>query len=391
MGIAMFLLPHVYAQSPLQFSIETIVVFPNLSFRFPTSLIQSPNAETRWFVSEREGRVVSFAPDELTTDKLTALDITARINGTNDPDSQQWGITAIALHPSFPEQPALFVAYNSKFDANGPVISVVSRFTSQDGGLTFAPTSEEVLISLAQLGAWHHVGDITFGLDGYLYIGMGDGARQENAQDLNDLRGAILRIDADNGTPYGIPPDNPLVGSGFREEIFAWGLRNPWRMSIDQATGTLWLGDVGKNNREEVDKVIAGGNYGWPILEGTRCVIEECDPTGFVPPIAEYDHTMGVTITGGYVYRGSLIPELDGFYIFADAFRRGIWVAIFKAEGSASILRTEQLVLHAITEFAEGNDGELYHINAVGENANVYKIVPVSQVMPQHVDDRRKN
>jgi glucose/arabinose dehydrogenase len=352
-------------------------VFPNLTFRFPISLVQSPSAEARWFVAEREGRVVSFVPDELTTDKLTALDITARITGTDYLDSQQWGITAIALHPSFPEQPELYVAYNAQFVANGPVVSVVSRFTSQNGGLTFDPASEEMLIAIEQSGVWHHVGDITFGLDDYLYIGMGDGGRRDNAQDLNDLRGAILRIDVDSGTLYGIPPDNPFVGTGFREEIFAWGLRNPWRISIDRVTGTLWLGDVGENDREEVNQVSAGGNYGWPILEGTRCVIEGCDPTSLIPPIVEYDHTMGVTITGGYIYRGSLIPELEGFYVFTDAFSRGLWVAIFEAEGSVSILRTEQIVLHAITEFAEGNDGELYHTNAIGENANIYKIVPV--------------
>jgi glucose/arabinose dehydrogenase len=287
----------------------------------------------------------------------------------------------MALHPDFPETPALFVAYNGIPGGQGPVISIVSRFSSEDGGNTFAAGSEEVLFALEQRDRFHHLGAVAFGLDGYLYVGYGDGTVPfRNAQNLDNLYGALLRVDVDSGSPYAIPPDNPLVGTGYREEIFAWGLRNPWRFTIDRETGIVWAGDVGNDSREEVDQVLKGGNYGWPILEGNQCVDSTpCDTTDFTPPLFDYPHNAdgAASVIGGYVYRGSAIPALYGVYVFADYFASQVWTLSMDGAGQAeqAVLMPSQSV---ITCFAEDNVGELYYFNGGfgAEQGRIYKIIP---------------
>lgn len=357
--------------------VTTERVFQNISFEgfSPISLSQPPGDPSRWIIAGRLGELFSFANDQAATQKTLVLDITDRMQYTDTVDdkvdSQQYGITSFAMHPQFPEQPFIYVAYNAKPSISDEVHSVVSRFTSSDGGQTFNSSSEQTVISIAQQRFTHHIGQILFGPDGYLYIGLGDGGKQ-NAQDLNDLRGSVLRIDVDQGTPYAIPPDNPLVGSGYREEIYAWGFRNPWRFTFDSATGQLWLGDVGALFWEEVDLVESGGNYGWPIFEGLSCFREEkygCDATGLVEPVLTIEHPDARAIIGGYVYRGTQIPSLQGTYIFSDSEIRGVFFDEF-GDPLWDVVAQTQENAHG---FAEALDGELYLFNF--QFPELYKLV----------------
>ena len=210
------------------------------------------------------------------------------------------------------------------YTSGGPLTSRISRFTSADGGQTLDPGSEEILLTLSQPFGNHNGGNILFVPDGYLYIGFGDGGSAgdpgDRAQNTSNLFGAILRIDVDDGVPYGIPADNPFGmnalcsgGQGAEPcpEIYAWGFRNPWRWSFDSETGELWVGDVGQGQWEEVDKVTPGGNYGWRCREGAHDFnTSGVCPAGLIDPVIEYSHSVGFSITGGYVYRGSAIPKL---------------------------------------------------------------------------------
>ena len=231
--------------------------------------------------------------------------------------------------------------------------------------------------------------NVEFGPDGFLYSGWGDGGgagdTQDNAQNTSNLLGSFTRVDVDGGTPFAIPMDNPFaangactqgVGAAPCPEIFAWGLRNPWRWSFDRMTGDLWVGDVGQGAIEEVDKVELGGNYGWRCREGSTTfdTTGNC-PAGLIDPVTEYDHGAGQSITGGYVYRGAAIPDLQGFYVFADFLSGRIW-ALPAASGTGStadeLLDTNLL----ISSFAEGNDGELYVLDYTNGNIHLVTDAP---------------
>ncbi|MCH5373864.1 MAG: PQQ-dependent sugar dehydrogenase, partial [Planctomycetes bacterium] len=200
----------------------------------------------------------------------------------------------------------------------------LSRFTSQDGGKTASPSTEEVVLRIKRDKQWHWGGRPTFGPDGYLYMTTGDGGTHRQAQNLDNINGKMLRIDVDGGNPYAIPPDNPFAGGGGLPEIYAYGFRNPWRWSFDSLTGNIWEGDVGPSEREEINRIRKGGNYGWSLFEGTLCKFSEtCDYSGLEEPVFEYTHDTsleisGFAVIGGYVYRGSGMPQFYGNYIFAD-------------------------------------------------------------------------
>ena len=188
----------------------------------------------------------------------------------------------MAFHPNFPADSRVFVQYTTQ-DARSVLYTHVSSFTSTDGGRTLDPTSEQVVLRLQQKSYRHKAGTIAFGPDGYLYIGLGDDNRADQVQNTLSWYGKMLRIDVDNGTPYAIPSDNPFAsGKGGAPEVYAWGFRNPWQWHFDKVTGDLWLGDVGRASWEEVDRVVRGGNYGWPIREGAHCL----DNTQIVVPLA---------------------------------------------------------------------------------------------------------
>ncbi len=299
----------------------------------PTSVRQSPVDPSVWYVSELG---VDWRPDEIgLVRKLTwtpgggpatsevFLDISDRVVVGNSA-----GILGMAFHPGFESNGEVFVSYTGHPSNPGelnPFTSYVSRFTSSDGGATLDPASEEILVSRLQPHFQHNAGDIEFGpTDGFLYVSMGDGGirTQGRSQDNDDLLGAILRLDVDGGSPYGIPPDNPFAQGGGAPEIFAWGLRNPWRIGFDSLTGDLFAGDVGWNTWEEINHVPLGANLGWPIFEGNDCIEPPCSLPDHLPPLVPHLHADvggdAQSIAGGVVYRGSAIPALVGRYVYGD-------------------------------------------------------------------------
>ncbi len=316
--------------------------FAALSFTQPLGLLQAPGDDSRWFILEKAGKVLVFANDQATTTSSVFLDISSRV----DSASSEAGLLGMAFHPDFAANGQVFISYTAAASAPPAVLtSHLSRFISSDGGNTLDPASEEILLSLDQPFTNHNGGNLAFGPDGFLYIGFGDGGSggdpQGHGQNTDTLLGAMLRIDVDGGTPYGIPPDNPFASGNGRAEIFAWGLRNPWRWSFDRVTGELWAADVGQQLWEEVDRIVLGGNYGWNIREGAQ---------------------EGCSITGGYVYRGNGIPGLAGTYIYGDFCTGTIW-GINSSTQAAAVPRVLIESGLAISSFAEANNGELYVID----------------------------
>ena len=239
------------------------------------------------------------------------------------------GLLGLAFAPNFADNGRFYVYYS----AASPRRSVLSRFEVRPDGLA-DPTSEHVVLEVDQPFRNHNGGMIAFGPDGMLYVGLGDGGSagdpHRNGQNPGTLLGTILRIATEEpveGATYAIPADNPFAGqSGARGEVWAYGLRNPWRFSFDRATGDLWVGDVGQNAREEIDIVHPGANYGWNVMEGTTCFrTRSCNDDGLQAPVAEYGHNLGCSVTGGYVYRGQRIPALEGVYLYGDFCSGRIW------------------------------------------------------------------
>jgi hypothetical protein len=252
------------------------------------------------------------------------------------------------------------------------------------------PSSEKIILQVAQPYSNHNGGQLQFGPDGYLYIAMGDGGGagdpQGNAQNQSTLLGAILRLDvdtSDSGLNYSIPEDNPFAGNteGYREEIYAYGLRNPWRFSFDNATGDLWAADVGQNAIEEIDIIEAGGNYGWNIKEGTSCYNPAvgCNSSGLIDPVFEYDHSLGRSITGGFVYRGQNTPALTGLYIYADYISGRIWSLNYS---TGAVVENKELfdTNLFISSFGIDDQNELYFLAFDGE---VYAIQQETQTTPE--------
>jgi len=255
------------------------------------------------------------------------------------------GLLSLALDPNFASNRAVWVYYS----AANPRRSVLARFTRQANSATIDRTSQLVVLEVGQPFANHNGGAIRFGPDGMLYLGLGDGGSagdpSGNGQNLNTLLGKIIRLDVRNASssqPYAIPGDNPFVGrAGTRGEIWAYGLRNPWRMSFDPATGALWVGDVGQNAVEEVSVVTRGGNFGWNVVEGDRCFkpSSNCDRTGMTPPEAVYNHDNGrCSIVGGYVYRGTAVPEIAGAYVYGDTCSGEIWAINARSPGTPILI-----------------------------------------------------
>ena len=354
-------------------SIETNQVFVNLSFDTPLVLLQARKDAGRWFVAEQAGKVLVFDNDPMVTagDITTFIDISGQVTSGGER-----GLLGMAFHPNFPATPQVFLSYTGPDPNNGNVqSSFVSRFTSIDDGLTLDPTTELVIIKVVQPFPNHNGGNIAFGPDGFLYIGWGDGGAgndpQQNAQNTGNLLGAMLRIDVDQGNPYSMPPGNPFAGmtcnTGGCPEIYAYGLRNPWRWSFDALDGDLWLGDGGQGALEEVDIIDLGGNYGWPLFEGTQCnmnaPVVDCSVVS-LPPVTEYSHPAGlVAITGGYVYRGLNIAGLGGVYVYADFYDGAI--RQYHDDGAGNVV--DNILLQTnflIPTFAENKTWEIYFLDA---------------------------
>jgi glucose/arabinose dehydrogenase len=341
------------------------------------------NDGKRVFAMAQNGMIFSLDNDAAATQSRLFLDLSDRVTPFTAPGANEQGLLGLAMHPNFKENGQFFVSYTAKDDDR----SVVSRFrVSKDDPNRADPKSEEILMEIPQPFKNHNGGPIEFGPDGYLYVAMGDGGFRNdpelNGQDLSSLLGKILRIDVDHpadGKPYGIPKDNPFVSvEGACPEIYAYGLRNPWRMAFDSKTGKLWLGDVGQELWEEVNVIEKGGNYGWSMREGAYSFGNQPQPKSgpakTIDPVWAYDHGVGKSITGGRVYRGSKAPELVGKYIFADYVSGGIWALTYD-EASGKVTRSDLVVASGIPvlAFGEDADGEVYYMIDSAKDANIYR------------------
>lgn len=329
--------------------------------------LTAPPGDDRLFVVEQPGRIRVIDGDELLATPF--LDITDRVSG-----SGERGLLSVAFHPGYAANGRFFVDYT---DAAGST-RVEEYAVTEDPNVADA-ASARTLLTVAQPYPNHNGGLIVFGPEGFLWIGMGDGGgnADENAQDPTTLLGAMLRIDVDAGDPYAIPPDNPHAdGVGGAPEVWATGLRNPWRYSMDPATGDLYIADVGQNRWEEVNVADAGApglNYGWSIMEGSHCYqAPSCDQTGLVIPVHEYSHDEGCSIIGGYVYRGDALPDLRGHYFYGDYC--GGWIRSFHYDGTTTTdHRSYDLgELGTVLSFGKDAADELYVLTSSG----VYRLAP---------------
>ena len=309
------------------------------------------------FIVEQAGRIRVVRDGELQAAPL--LDISSRVGSGGER-----GLLSVAFHPRYAANHFFYVYFTAP---NGEIR--IERFTTSADPDIADPATSKVILSTPHSNYSNHNGGLaSFGPDGFLYLGLGDGGGGGDplgsGQNFNTLLGSLLRIDVDGGDPYSVPPDNPFVGqAGRRGEVWAKGLRNPWRYAFDVATERLYVADVGQSQREEVSVVPAnrpGVNYGWNVMEGSRCYnAATCAQTGLTLPVLDYDHTIGCSITGGYVYRGSAIPELHGHYFYSD-YCSG-WLKSFRFQnGAAADLKDWELEVGPVTSFGQDASGELY-------------------------------
>ena len=370
--------------------------YPKLTFRNPLDIAFAAGSR-RIFVAEQYGKIYSFPDDENCPAADLFADIPSDVHGWektpgSGPPNTVYGF---AFHPQFKKNPYVYICYTLQYNApRGVAVTPkdeqgthVSRFTvTNTDPPRIDPKSEVILLSWFAGG--HNGGCVKFGPDGYLYVSSGDGGDPDppdpfgTGQDISDLLSSVLRIDVDHsegGKPYAIPKDNPFVHTpGARPEVFAYGLRNPWRMSFDRQTGNLWVGDVGWELWESVVCAKAGGNYGWSIKEGPNPVHPDGKrgPTPITPPVLALNHTEAASLTGGVVYHGSRLPELAGQYIFGDWQTTRLWAARCdgdKLQPHRSIAQTDQ----RIVAFGERPDGELLIVDHQG--GGLWRIVPNDQ------------
>jgi uncharacterized repeat protein (TIGR03806 family) len=362
--------------------------WPNVVLNNPLFMTQRPGDDVNMYVVERSGRIVRFATNNaaVTTTEVFC-DLRDRVE-TSDSGNSEQGLLGMAFHPDHDNNGELYVSYtalNDNLDCpfsrgfDCAFESRVSRLQTTATGCV--PGSEEILLDIDDFAANHNGGHIVFDGDGKLILGMGDGGQANDpartGQDGASLLGKMIRIDVDTSTdalPYGIPADNPFLGDFdpaqlVRDEVWAVGLRNPWRFSVDRETDELWVGDVGQGRIEEIDLVVPGQNLGWSILEGNECFRGEaaCTQGGFTPPVVSYAHQNGrVSVTGGFVYRGQALPSLRGTYVFADFGTKEIFALTTSPQGLITFARKSTMVGVGLASFAEDRDGELYVIDLGG-------------------------
>ena len=356
--------------------------FPNLSFNQPVGINYAGDGTNRLFAVAQQGEIYVFENSENTIAANVFLDIKDRVLFGGEQ-----GLLGLAFHPNYASNGFFYVDYT----AENPRRTVISRFSVSQGNMDQADkNSEQVILEVMQPYSNHNGGQIAFGPDGYLYVALGDGGSggdpQGNGQDRSTLLGSILRIDVDTlseGKEYGVPVDNPFVGNtqGYREEIYAYGLRNPWRFSFDPVTGWLWTGDVGQNRLEEIDIIENGKNYGWNIMEGNLCYSpsEGCNRTGLELPLWEYGRDLGISVTGGFVYRGSKFPDLIGAYVYGDYGSGRIWALEYS--GADDPVNVELINTNLnIASFGVDKENELY---ICAFDNKIYKLTSLFETAPE--------
>jgi uncharacterized repeat protein (TIGR03806 family) len=372
-------------------------VFPNLTFDQPLLMIQEPASAARWYVVEKAGYVRVFENQVNVATSTLFADVTSQVAV----DTNEMGLLGMAFHPNYPTDNRVYLSYNAM--ESGNLVLRIAEYRTQTGLQSLNVASMRPILTIRKPQDTHNGGNIAFGPDNYLYIGVGDGggANDEhlpigNGQRLSTLLGKMLRIDVNattGSTQYAIPTSNPFAGSSLCDrdasaftqncpEIYAFGFRNPWRWSFDRTSGELWVGDVGQNAWEEVDRVVKGGNYGWRCREGAHPFYDEssCGPAAAppdgngstLPPIAEYDHAQGSSITGGFVYRGSALPALNGRYVFGDFVSGRIW-SIARDTPPTLDVTTGYNSNFNISSFAQDSAGEIYVVDFAG---TLNKLVP---------------
>ena len=338
-------------------------------FASPVHVTHAGDGSGRIFVVEQAGRIRIFDNGAVLASPF--LDLASLIPPRLVAGGEQ-GLLSVAFPPGFAAKRYFYVNYTRAPDG----ATVVARYRVSAGDANVAdPASEEVILTIPQPFANHNGGQLAFGPDNNLYIGMGDGGSGgdplNNGQSPGTLLGKLLRIDVESGVqPYRVPPDNPfLLSAGFLPEIWALGLRNPWRFSFDRGTGDLYIGDVGQGTFEEIDFQAAGDlvgrNYGWNIMEGDSCYppgTVGCNRTGLALPVFVYDHALGCSVTGGHVYRGSAFPSLQGVYLFGDLCSTRIWGIRKNGAAWDNALLADNTAL-TITTFGEDESGNVYVVN----------------------------
>lgn len=356
------------AEAPTGPKIPTVhlsPVWPNFKPVRPVQMIQVPGKDNLWYVLEQPGRIkLADTNNRDLADAPVVVDLTDRVNAKNNEE----GLLSAAFHPDFAKNRQIYVFYT----AEPPRREVLSRFKVSEDGTTIDPKSEEVLLEVPDPAWNHNGGTVLFGPDGMLYLSLGDGGAAndqfKNGQNLGSLLAKILRIDVnktEGDKKYAIPADNPFVGKeGARGEIWAYGLRNVWRMSFDKETGELWAGDVGQNIWEEIDLIQKGGNYGWNAREGFHDFATKTKD-GFIDPVVDYSHREGISVTGGYVYRGPQ-RSLQGVYLYGD-FGYGNYWGLRMVDGKPT-KPVQVLVKRGSlpSSFAEARDGTLYVLTFEG-------------------------
>ncbi len=339
---------------------KSILAFPKISFNDPVDFTHANDGTNRLFVVEQKG-VIQVFENNVSAEKTSIfLDIANRVASGGE-----MGLLGLAFHPNFKTNGFFYVNYTRSSPRRQ---TVIARFKAN--GQVADPSSETILFIFDQPYSNHNGGQIAFGADGFLYVATGDGGSggdpQNNSQNRSNLLGKMLRIDVNSTEKgnYGIPKDNPYVGNseGFREEIYAYGLRNPWRFSFDAVTKNLWTGDVGQNKVEEIDIVTKGGNYGWKIKEGNDCYSGDCSRTDLVAPVWTYTQSSGDrSVTGGIVYRGKKMPEFAGKYFCGDYVSGKIWALTYDGK---TVTKSDVITdINAISAFGQDAAGEMYMLN----------------------------
>jgi len=371
-------------------------VFPNLpNFTQPIAMLQEPGNAARWYVVQKTGSVRVFDNTANVATSREFINISSLLNSDPNSANDERGLLGMAFHPNYPANPRVYLFYTGTEPGLG-LVDRVSEFRTLDNGQTLALSSELELMNVDDPESNHNGGNIAFGPDGFLYIGIGDGGGAGdghgsigNGQLLTTLLGKMLRIDVapfTGTTPYGIPADNPYAanarcnvngtGTANCPEIYAFGLRNPWRWSFDRSNGDLWLNDVGQGALEEVDRITRGGNYGWRCFEGTNNYNGTCGPnaSNAIAPIAQYGRSLGQSTTGGFVYRGSAVSTLQGRYVFGDFASGNLWSIPRDTPPTLTLTASSGALATGlqIASFAQDTDGELYIVHLGG---TIHRIV----------------